>query len=89
MLPSPLVLFTEPLGLLIRDGRPAWGPAEDALAELARRKVPLIFSSRGTRLKEQATSLTAMVNTLGGRFVERTRSTVAPAKKAKTRTSSM
>lgn len=51
MLPSPLVLFTEPLGLLIRDGRPAWSAAEEALEEIARRKVPLIFASRGTRME--------------------------------------
>jgi mannosyl-3-phosphoglycerate phosphatase len=51
MLPSPLVLFTEPLGLLLRDGRPAWVEAEKALAEIARRNVPLIFASRGTRME--------------------------------------
>ena len=51
MLLSPLVIFTEPLGLLIRDGRPAWSDAEEALAELAQRKVPLVFVSRGTRME--------------------------------------
>lgn len=51
MLPSPLVIFTEPLGLLMLDGRPAWSPAEAALAELARRNVPLIFASGGTRME--------------------------------------
>jgi mannosyl-3-phosphoglycerate phosphatase len=51
MLPSPLVIFTEPLGLLMRDGHPAWADAEEALGEVARRKVPLIFASRGTRME--------------------------------------
>ena len=51
MLPSPLVIFTEPLGLLITDGRLTLEGAEDALAELDRRKVPLIFASRATRME--------------------------------------
>jgi mannosyl-3-phosphoglycerate phosphatase len=51
MLPSHLVVFTEPLGLLIRDGRPAWDAAHDALDELARRKIPLVFASSGTRME--------------------------------------
>ena len=51
MLPSPLVIFTEPLGLLMTDGRLTLEGAEDALAELDRRKVPLVFASRATRME--------------------------------------
>jgi len=51
MLPSPLVVFTEPLGTLVIVGRPIEAAAEEALAELERRKIPLVFASRGTRME--------------------------------------
>ena len=51
MLPAHLIVFTEPLGLLMRDGRPTWEAAQDALAEMERRSVPLVFASSGTRME--------------------------------------
>jgi mannosyl-3-phosphoglycerate phosphatase len=51
MLPLPLVLFTEPLDVFPPQRRSADHGAEEALEELERRHVPLIFASRGTRMQ--------------------------------------
>jgi len=49
MLALPLVVFTEPLDVFLPQGHFAERGAADALGELHRRMVPLIFASRGTR----------------------------------------
>jgi len=49
MLALPLVVFTEPLDVFLPQGHPAEHGAAEALHELERRMVPLVFASRGTR----------------------------------------
>jgi len=49
MLALPLVVLTEPLDVFLPQGRPAESGAQEVLAELERRHVPLVFVSRGTR----------------------------------------
>jgi mannosyl-3-phosphoglycerate phosphatase len=49
MLALPLVVFTEPLDVFLPQGHPAEQGAAEALGELERRHVPLVFASRGTR----------------------------------------
>jgi len=49
MLALPLVVLTEPLDFFLPHGQPAERGAQEALAELERRQVPLVFVSRGTR----------------------------------------
>jgi len=51
MLALPLVVFTEPLDVFLPQGHPAERGASEALGELERRLVPLIFASRGTRVE--------------------------------------
>ncbi|HKO03698.1 MAG TPA: hypothetical protein VJW51_03060 [Candidatus Acidoferrales bacterium] len=51
MLALPLVVFTEPLDLFPPHARSPERGAEEALHELERRQVPLIFASRGTRME--------------------------------------
>jgi mannosyl-3-phosphoglycerate phosphatase len=51
MLALPLVVFTEPLDEFLPRGHPAERGAAEALGALERRQVPLIFSSRGTRVE--------------------------------------
>jgi mannosyl-3-phosphoglycerate phosphatase len=50
MLALPLVVFTEPLDVFLPQGHPSEQGAAEALGELERRLVPLVFSSRGTRV---------------------------------------
>jgi len=51
MLSIPLVVFTEPLDLFPPQARSPERGAEEALQELERRQVPLVFASRGTRME--------------------------------------
>lgn len=51
MLALPLLLFTEPLDVFLPQGQPAERGAAEALDQLERRMVPLIFASRGTRVE--------------------------------------
>src|SRR5271168_3065286 len=55
MLPLPLVLFTEPLDVFPPEARSPGDGAEEALQELERRQVPLVFASRGTRMEVEFT----------------------------------
>jgi len=49
MLALPLVVITEPLDFFLPHGQVAEREAQEALGELERRHVPLVFVSRGTR----------------------------------------
>lgn len=51
MLSLPLLVFTEPLDLFPPQARSPEHGAEEALHELERRQVPLVFASRGTRVE--------------------------------------
>jgi mannosyl-3-phosphoglycerate phosphatase len=51
MLALPLVLFTDPLDVFLPLGGRSEQGAQEALAELERRHVPLVFASRGTRME--------------------------------------
>jgi mannosyl-3-phosphoglycerate phosphatase len=49
MLAPRHVIFTTVEGALLDSGSRSWAPAADALAEISRRRTPLVLSSRGTR----------------------------------------
>ncbi|MBI3663489.1 MAG: HAD-IIB family hydrolase [Acidobacteria bacterium] len=49
MLPANIILFTDLDGTLLDHRTFSWGAAEDALYEIARRRVPLVFCTSKTR----------------------------------------
>lgn len=54
MLPSHLVVFTDLDGTLLDARTYSWAAAEEALAEIARRRIPLVFVTSKTRAEVEA-----------------------------------